>query len=413
MSSTAMDHPIVLTEDAGGAGTGLADLASALAAVKAVRPVLEAHQDWAEANRQLAPEAYRAMIDAGLGRLPLPETYGGGGLRPDELLTVWEALARIDPAAAWNLMMTSGNMQMVGPLPTEGLAEVFANGPPTIAGALNPPLTATRVAGGWLVSGGSPFASGCHHTPWYALGAIEVRDGEPVLDPDTGAPQPFVIVIPRGDATVIDSWHTIGMRGTGSATIEVEDLFVPDHRTWQLSQLASPHASFDHLYLRMWPMVQVHGESIVSVGVAASAVDALVELAGTKTASYTTAALADRELIQYQAGRARALVDAARAYLHTACRAAYEEATTAPRLSDQTKMSMQLAGCFAAEACAESVRLVHDAAGTSGIRLEAPFERHLRDALTLSQHASKASSRYASAGRLLFGLPNDWIFLSF
>jgi alkylation response protein AidB-like acyl-CoA dehydrogenase len=269
------------------------------------------------------------------------------------------------------------------------------------------------VDGGWRVSGGSPFASGCHHTPWYGLAAIEVRDGEPVLDPDTGAPQPFVIILPRRDATITDSWHTVGMRGTGSATIGAEDLFVPDHRTWQLPQLASPHPSFDHPYLRMWPMVQVHGESIVSVGVAASAVEALVELAGTKTASYTTAALRDRELIQYQAGRARALVDAARAYLHTACRAAYEEAMTSPRLSDQTKVSMQLAGCFAADACAESVRLVHEAAGTSGIRLEAPFERHLRDAQTLSQHASKASPRYASAGRLLFGLPNDWIFLSF
>ena len=181
------------------------------------------------------------MIDAGLTRLPLPEAYGGSRLRPDELLTVWEAVARIDPAAAWNLMMTSGNMSMVGPLPEAGLAEVFADGPATIAAALNPPLTATRVDGGWLVSGASPFASGCHHTPWCALGAIEVRDGEPVLDPATGAPQPFVIVFPRRDATIVDSWHTVGMRGTGSATIEVEDLFVPDHRTWSLAQMASPH----------------------------------------------------------------------------------------------------------------------------------------------------------------------------
>ena len=412
MSNAAMDHPIVLTEDTVGAGTGLTDLASALAAVETVRPVLEQHRDWAEANRQLAPEAYRAMIGAGLGRLPLPESHGGSGLRPDELLTVWEALARIDPAAAWNLLMTSGNMTMVGPLPEEGLAEVFATGPTTIAGALNPPLTGTRVDGGWLVSGGSPFASGCHHTPWFALGAIEVRDGEPVLDPATGAPQPFVVVLPRRDATIVDSWHTVGMRGTGSATIEVEDLFVPDRRAWSLPRIASPHPSFDRPYQRMWPMVQVHAESIVSVAVAASAVDALVELAGAKTASYTVTPLRDRELIQYQAGRARALVDAARAYLHTACRAAYVEAQTS-RLCDRTKMDMQLAGCFAAEACADSVRLVHEAAGTSGIRLEAPFERHLRDALTLSQHASKASARYASAGRLLFGLPNDWIFLSF
>jgi alkylation response protein AidB-like acyl-CoA dehydrogenase len=221
-----------------------------------------------------------------------------------------------------------------------------------------------------------------------------------------------VIVLPRGDASITDSWHTVGMRGTGSATIEVEDLFVPDHRTWRLPQLASPHPSCDHVYQRMWPMVQVLGEASVSVAVAASAVEALVELAGAKTASYTAVPLRERELIQYLAGRARALVDASRAYLHSACRAGTDEARTG-RLSDPMKLQLQLAACFAAEACAESVQLVHEAAGTSGIRLEAPFERHLRDVQTLSQHASKAAPRYASAGRLLFGLPNDWIFLAF
>ena len=72
-----------------------------------------------------------------------------------------------------------------------------------------------------------------------------------------------------------------------------------------------------------------------------------------------------------------------------------------------------MAASFAAEACAEAVRLVNDAVGTSSIRIGQPFERHFRDAHTLLQHSDKSSPRYASAGRLMFGLENDWVWLSF
>jgi alkylation response protein AidB-like acyl-CoA dehydrogenase len=68
---------------------------------------------------------------------------------------------------------------------------------------------------------------------------------------------------------------------------------------------------------------------------------------------------------------------------------------------------------FAAETCADAVRYVNDAIGASSIRLENPFERHFRDLHALMQHSDKSSMRYASAGRLMFGLENDWIWLSF
>jgi alkylation response protein AidB-like acyl-CoA dehydrogenase len=74
---------------------------------------------------------------------------------------------------------------------------------------------------------------------------------------------------------------------------------------------------------------------------------------------------------------------------------------------------MQLAVCFVAEACAEAVRLVNDTVGTSSIRTENPFERHFRDVHVLLQHSDKSSARYASAGRLMFGLENDWVWLNF
>ena len=82
-------------------------------------------------------------------------------------------------------------------------------------------------------------------------------------------------------------------------------------------------------------------------------------------------------------------------------------------LSSEAKIRLQLAVSFAAEACAEAVRFVNDVVGTSSIRIGQPFERHFRDAHTLLQHSSKSSPRYGSAGRLMFGLENDWVWLSF
>ncbi|MCA1843468.1 MAG: hypothetical protein LC792_09860, partial [Actinobacteria bacterium] len=107
-------------------------------------------------------------------------------------------------------------------------------------------------------------------------------------------------------------------------------------------------------------------------------------------------------------------VEAARDTLHRAAREAYEETVASGQLlSWEAKARLQMAACFAAEACAEAVRCVHEAAGSTAIRLEQPFERYFRDTHVLTQHSSKSTARYATAGRLLFGLENDWIWLSF
>ena len=134
----------------------------------------------------------------------------------------------------------------------------------------------------------------------------------------------------------------------------------------------------------------------------------------TKTPAYNATPLREQQLAQFQIGKAKARVEASRDTLHRAATEAYEEVTRSRALlSVEAKVRLQLAVCFAAEACAEAVRLVHDAVGTSSVRLGQPFERHLRDSHVLLQHSDKSSARYASAGRLLFGLENDWVWLSF
>jgi indole-3-acetate monooxygenase len=164
----------------------------------------------------------------------------------------------------------------------------------------------------------------------------------------------------------------------------------------------------------MWPWPAIIGEGAVLIGIAAAALDAAVQLCRSKTPAYTGTPLRDQQLVQFQMGKAKARVDAARDTLHQAASDAYDDvARSGVLLSPAAKIRIQLATCFVAETCAEGVRLVNDAVGTSSIRIGQPFERHFRDVHVLMQHSDKSSPRYASAGRMMFGLDNDWVWLSF
>jgi indole-3-acetate monooxygenase len=152
----------------------------------------------------------------------------------------------------------------------------------------------------------------------------------------------------------------------------------------------------------------------ISVGVASSAINAAIELCKNKTPAYQGIPLKEQQLAQFLLGKAASRIEAARDTLFRAADAAYDDAESSGKsLSDKSKIRVQLAVSFAAEACSEAMRFINDVVGTSSIRLGQPFERHFRDLHVLMQHSDKSSQRYASAGRLMLGLENDWVWLSF
>jgi alkylation response protein AidB-like acyl-CoA dehydrogenase len=378
-------------------------LSDLLGAVERIGPLIAEHAAAAEADRQLSGAVYQAMYDAGLFGMLAPKAYGGLELHPADCIQVWEAVARIDAAAAWNLVMNQVIAAYSAWLPPKGVAELYAAGIPTLAGALHPPGKAVRVDGGWRITGQVPFGSGCHHAQWLAMPAQE-----------EGAEAAFGAFFRREAATILDTWHTLGMRGTGSADYAVTDLFVPEHLTVPVAPLENPPPGFEGPLFRMWPWPGILGEAAVSVGIAAAAVDAAVHLCKTKTPAYQGIALRDQQLAHFLMGKARARVEASRDTITCAAGFTYEDVERSGKLlSIEAKIRLQLAVSFAAEACAEAVRFVNDVVGTSSIRIGQPFERHFRDTHTLLQHSDKSSPRYASAGRLMFGLENDWVWLSF
>jgi indole-3-acetate monooxygenase len=231
---------------------------------------------------------------------------------------------------------------------------------------------------------------------------------------EEGAEKPFAVFFPRASATILDTWHTMGMRGTGSTDYRADDLFVPEHMAAPVGPLLQPAPGFEGPLFRMWPWPNILGEGIISVGVAASAVHSGAELCKNKTPAYQGTPLKQQQLAQFLLGKAASRVEAARDTLLGAAEVAYADVEQSGKsLSIPSKIRVQLAVSFAAEACAEAIRFVNDVVGTSSIRLGQPFERHFRDLHVLLQHSDKSSQRYASAGRLMLGLENDWVWLSF
>jgi alkylation response protein AidB-like acyl-CoA dehydrogenase len=137
--------------------------------------------------------------------------------------------------------------------------------------------------GGWRITGQCPFGSGCHNAQWLAMPAIEMDGDHPKLDASSGQPTILGVLFPRSQATLLDTWHTLGMRGTGSTDYVVADLFVPDRFVAQVAPLKHPAPGFGGPLFGMWPWTVILGEATVSVGVAAAAVDAAVQLYITKT----------------------------------------------------------------------------------------------------------------------------------
>ncbi|MGD9933060.1 MAG: acyl-CoA dehydrogenase family protein [Dehalococcoidia bacterium] len=383
-----------------------------LSRVERIRPVLERCRDANEANRRLANEAYDAMLGEGLFRMQVPKAFGGMELHPADSYRVYLAVSRIDASTGWNLQIASAAAGFGVWLPEEGIAELFKSGPDMIsAGTFFPPAAAAKVDGGWRVTGRTPFASGADRANWLCMPAIEMDGEGPKVDPVSGEPAVMITFMPRSDLQILDTWHTLGMRGTGSNDIQADNVFVPAHMAGIVRPLIDLPAAYRGPLYRLFPWQGVHGEAIPSIATAEAAIDALVNLAATKTPNFTAAPLSAREITQHHAGKARGLVGAAKSYLFSSINSAYDTLAAGSVLSDEQKADCQLAGCFAAEASAKAVNLVHEAAGTSGIRLEQPFERYFRDAHTLTPHGSKSVHRYTSVGKIMLGLPQDWFAL--
>lgn len=365
--------------------------------VARVEPVLRRYASVAEAERRLAPEAVAALIDAGVFRVWMPKAFGGLELDPLSSLRLFEEVSRIDGSAGWVVGNAALGPYISQMLPDEGAAEVLADPRTVHAGVYNPPGAAVPVEGGYRVTGRWPFGSACHFADWLTAPCLIMDPGTPGrLGPD-GNPLLLMVYLGRHDVEILDTWHTLGMRGTGSADFAARDAFVPERRGF-----AGPLYRFG-----VW--LDPARIAITGLGMARAALDAFMDLAATKTPTLMQTALADRSSVQDGVARARALIDAARSYIYTTVGDAWQLVQSGARITVAEGVPLGLAGSFGMRAAVEAVELVYDMAGSTAFREEHPFQQYFRDVRTLGQHAIASLARFESLGKVMLGRQSDWL----
>jgi alkylation response protein AidB-like acyl-CoA dehydrogenase len=373
-------------------------------AARALGPRIATLADATERDRRLPGELVEALIETGLFTMLVPASLGGAELDLPTYVRAVEELARADASVAWCVGQASGLSALAAFLEPSVARAIFAGpSPPILAngpGEGNKPGCAVRVDGGYRISGRWNFASGCRHAGW--LQAIcQIQD----------APEPNLryMVFPIEQATFIDTWQVSGLRGTGSFSFTVTDLFVPaDHATWAVPQnLREPGP----LYL--FSSSGIFGPSFgsVALGIAHSALNSFVELAQDKTPRGTSGTLRESPTVQVSVARAHAQLSAARLFLHDTLGEVWAEVARDGALSVDQQVRVRLAATNATHEAAAVVDAAYELAGSTAIFAERPFERRFRDVHAVTQQLQARASHFENVGRHLLGLEPNTTFL--
>jgi indole-3-acetate monooxygenase len=373
-----------------------------LEAVGALTERLRTAADEIERARTLPEALVEAMVEAGLYRMLLPRGLGGGEVDPLTYFDVIDALAQADSAAAWSVLISTSSMtSTVRGLGDEALAGMFATPRQTVmAGSAPPRGRAVPVPGGYRLTGRWSQGSNILLAGWVHVGCHVHDGGEPRRGPD-GSPVYLMCAFPAGEVQVIDTWHTTGMRGTGSHDYAVSDLFVPADRVHPaVAESDRPQALYR---FAGWTHV---AHAAIGLGIARVAIDEFVGLAGGKRATWLPAEgrLAGRTTIQARVARAEALVGSGRAYVREATRDAWDTVCRGERLSTDQRAIYRLSIVQAMTNAVEAVDLMYSAGGATAIYAASRLDRCLRDAHTAAAHVWVAPDNYELAGRLLLGL---------
>lgn len=374
-----------------------------VAAARALAPQIRAVSAEIERERRVPGPIIQAMKDAGIFRISAPRAVGGLELDPLTQTEVIEALSSADASAGWVAAIGSDGGYWASCLEPAVARELYRDVDVITAGAGRPSGRAVVVPGGFRVSGRWAFGSGIQDATWAVVNCI-VYDGETPRRTETGAPETRFCYLPGPSCTVVDTWTTTGLRGSGSHDHAVTDEFVPAERTFNRVRPKIPGP------LYAFPYMLLANQVGVPLGVARAAIDALVELAESKP-SQPAGTLRDEPYVQLAVARAEAKLGGARGYVWQAVGELWETLVAGEPLSPRQRAQFLLAMTAGCAACVEVVDLMYRAGGGSSLYATNPLDRYLRDAHTMQQHVEFSEKGFQAAGRTFLGLESGSVFI--
>ncbi|MET0968960.1 MAG: acyl-CoA dehydrogenase family protein [Tardiphaga sp.] len=351
-------------------------------AVRSILPRLAASTHESDKLRRLADDAANALRESGLSRVITPRQFGGYEMSPSAHIWACAEVANVCSASSWVLMVCVAHDYIIGRFPEECQREVYeGNADNLVAGSLAPQGVITKVEGGWRLTGRWQFGSGSDHSPWFILGTKHAD----------AAPEDYVIhhvMVPRADVVLDDTWHTLGMRGTGSKDIVVTDVFIPEHRVVPTQPTflgLSPHAKAPTYRLSVYSGLPAMLSGSV-LGMAEAGLKAFIAATATRTSPYGVVKAANPSM-QKRVAESTAEVAAARRLLTDMCDRFDELMEIDQPMSAGDRIQMRWDAAYVVELSRRAIERLFASSGAHGLYEGNPVYRAFRDINTACHHA--------------------------
>ncbi len=350
----------------------------------AISPTLAAHARECDAARKLTAESMAAVVNAGLFRIPQPRRVGGYELTLRTLADAVTCLSEVCPSSGWVLMVMGAHHWCMGSFPEAAQDEVFGDGSDgLVAGTLSSQGTASVVDGGYRVEGQWQFCSGVDHAHWVILGCADAATHGPLVH----------VVVPRAELEVDDTWHVMGLQGTGSKDVVAHNLFVPTHRTIDTRTLfrgASPHAAnhATNLYrLSAEAMLSVSVSTAV-LGSAKFALRHFIEHTKERRVILTGARKAEHGPTQVRLAEAAAEIHCADLLIHDILAEFERLMASGERFDNNHRVRAKWQAAYAAELCRRAVARMFSGSGAHAVYTPSALQAAFRNVNVGAQHAS-------------------------
>lgn len=197
---------------------------------RALIPALRQRCAATNAARDVAPETIADFHRLGFLRIIQPRRFGGMQLRFTAFSRIVEIITEGCASSGWVYAVLGEHQWLLASYPLQAQIDIWGDNPQAVASSsLAPRATAERTAGGWRLSGQYSFSSGSSYAQWAVIGAFLDKPGDPTAI--------GYLLVPFSDIEIIDDWHVLGLAGTGSRSLRLHDVFVPEHRCVLLSEL--------------------------------------------------------------------------------------------------------------------------------------------------------------------------------
>ena len=343
-----------------------------------------------EQQRHISDDIIARFKQVGVYRALAPKIYGGEECSPAQFCELIEQIATADGSAGW---VASFGMSpfYLGALPPDTRTALYRDGPDVVfAGGIFPPQKAVLADGGYRVSGRWGFASGSMGASVFGVGIL----------PESGEPLPRRAVLPRDSVQIDPVWNTVGLAGTGSHDLVVNDAFVPQEWTF----VRGGALNLDGALYR-YPVLSLATQvlSVVALGVARAALNEIYTIAHRQQSVTGAPRLADRPQAQMQIARCEADLRSARAWFYDAIDDVWQCILAGDEPACEQINALRLSSTHVTRVAAEVTRQALALNGMGGITMTSPLQRYVRDTLVITQHAFMGDLSYLNAGTVYFG----------